>query len=110
MMNFTKIAMKNLNSHPATLMYPIKPRKFYTRTRGHIEINIHDCIFCGMCSRKCPTGAITVSRPDKSWQIDRLRCIQCNSCVENCPKKCLSMGNKYTAPSEVKTKDIFKDA
>ena len=106
-MNFTKTVVKNLFSKPATRMYPRQPRNYPARTRGHIEIDIDSCIFCGMCSRKCPTGAITVTRPQRTWSIKRFSCIQCGYCVESCPKKCLSMHQTYTEPDGVKRTDTF---
>lgn len=99
--------MKSLFRKPATLMYPAVPRKWQAATRGHIAIDIHACIFCGVCSKKCPTHAIVVDRPDKSWEIERLRCIQCGCCVEVCPKKCLTMEQAYTSPSTGSVKDSF---
>ena len=43
-------------------MYPIKPREWQERTRGHIEINEADCILCGICAKRCPTLAINVDK------------------------------------------------
>jgi formate hydrogenlyase subunit 6/NADH:ubiquinone oxidoreductase subunit I len=34
---------------------------------------------------------------EKTWQIDRLRCIVCACCVEVCPTKCLAMDTQYSA-------------
>ena len=86
------IALKDLNSHYAQ------------RTRGHIENDIGACIFCGICQRKCPTGAIEVARKDGVWSIERLQCIQCDGCVEVCPTKCLHMIAELTPSSGEKTK------
>ena len=99
--------MKSLFRKPATLMYPTVPRKWQAATRGHIGIAINACIFCGVCSKKCPTHAIVVDRPGKNWQIERLQCIQCGCCVEVCPKKCLTMEQAYTSPSTGSIKDSF---
>lgn len=107
-MDFTKIALKNLFSKPATKNYPAVPREYPERSRGHIEINIDDCIMCGMCQRKCPSGAITVDRNNKTWQIERMGCVQCGNCVEGCPKKCLSIVPGYTEPSVQKIVDTFQ--
>ena len=106
-MKFAGYVVNKLFKKPSTLMYPIKKREFFERTRGHIGIDIDDCIFCGMCSRRCPTGAINVDKSSKRWDIERLKCVQCSYCVEVCPKKCLSMENDYTAPSEGSIKDVF---
>lgn len=97
--NFTKTILKNLFSKPVTSMYPTKKKVFFDKTRGHVVIEVNSCIFCGICSKKCPSNSIAVNKTDKQWEINRLRCIQCNACVENCPKKCLNMKNEYTDPS-----------
>ena len=97
-MRFTRTALKNLFSPPVTRPYPEQPREYPERTRGHVEIDIDTCILCGLCSRKCPTGAITVNRAEKTWKIERFGCIQCGCCVETCPKKCLTM-KKYLYPA-----------
>jgi len=93
-----KRILKSLASGPATLRYPHEPAKRYDASRGHIEIKIEDCIFCGLCSKNCPADAIEVSKDDRTWEIDRFRCIICNSCVEACPKDCLSTSNVYLEP------------
>ncbi|MCR5715769.1 MAG: 4Fe-4S binding protein [Lachnospiraceae bacterium] len=107
-MNFTGTALKNLFSKPATKGYPAVPAEFTERTRGHVINDIDACIFCGMCMRKCPTGAITVDRNTRTWQINRYDCVQCACCVKNCPKKCLSMGAEYTTPAGEKTPDVLQ--
>jgi len=93
---FAKTTIKNLFSKPATLMYPAKPAKKTSITRGRVENDINKCIFCGSCQRKCPAVAICVDRAAKTWEIDRYRCVVCNSCVEVCPVKCLRMETEYS--------------
>ncbi len=109
-MHFSKTALKNLVSRPATRKYPKKQRTFFDRTRGAVDIKIDECIFCSLCARKCPTGALAVSKPEQSWHIDRLKCIQCSGCVETCPKKCLSMNQSYTTPSQGPSANDYKNA
>ena len=109
-MNFALTVLKNLRSRPATRMYPAVQHLFFTRTRGHIEISIKDCIFCGICQRRCPAAAIKVVRAEKSWSINRFKCVQCNACVEVCPKKCLTMRNEYTHPSLEQSVEVYRDA
>lgn len=102
-----KMIIRSLFNKPATLMYPVVQRQWQERTRGHIESNIDSCIFCGICQRKCPSAAITVDRPNRTWSIARMQCIQCGCCVEACPKKCLRIDNAYTSPGTVKIVDTY---
>ncbi len=107
-LSMSKTLFKNLFHGPYTTLYPIKPKENFERTRGKIEIEIEDCIFCGMCQRRCPTGAIKVDKAQATWSIERFQCIQCNYCGEVCPKKCLKMDNNYTSPSYSKIRDEVK--
>lgn len=107
-MPFSKTALKNLFSKPATRMYPQTPREYPERTRGHIEIDMNTCVLCGLCSKKCPADAIKVDRAAGTWSIERFGCIQCSSCVVCCPKKSLSMGRTYTEPAGEKRTDTFQ--
>jgi formate hydrogenlyase subunit 6/NADH:ubiquinone oxidoreductase subunit I len=105
-LGFAKTVMKNLFSAPATTSYPAKPREYPERTRGHVEININDCIMCGMCMRSCPPGAIEVKRAENTWTINRFDCVQCGYCAEKCPKKCLSIVPGYQKPEVEKHVDV----
>jgi ech hydrogenase subunit F len=104
-----KTVFRNLLGRPATRLYPSRVKEpFRTpRTRGSIAITIEDCIFCGLCQKRCPTDAILVTKARKEWTIDRLRCCTCNACVEVCPKSCLAMRNTYTPPTVTRDKDVF---
>ena len=102
-----KVLLNSLFGKPATLMYPVVPREWTANTRGHIEIDVNECVLCGSCQRKCPANAITVDRNARTWTIQRMQCIQCNSCAENCPKKCLVMKPEYTTPDTFKHVDAF---
>jgi len=107
MISFTRTILHNLFTKPVTRPYPQVPKTYMARTRGQIGIDIDACIFCGICMRKCPTGAITVAKDTKTWTINPFGCIQCGACTEFCPKKCLSMLQTYVAPNAVKTAEQF---
>lgn len=94
--------VKNLLKGPATRRYPKKKRVFSAIARGRIENTIAKCIFCGLCARRCPTYAITVTKDSREWCIDRLKCCICNLCVEICPTKCLATHNQYSPPVTAK--------
>lgn len=103
---FAKTVMKSLFNKPATLMYPVVEREWQERTRGAIGIDSETCILCGICARKCPTGAIAVDRKSGTWEIQRMQCIQCGYCVSECPKGSLVMEQKYTEPQVEKVVDV----
>ena len=67
--------MENLFKKPFTQKYPfvkpVVPKDF----RGKHKYNKSKCIYCGMCQKACPTGAIVVSRDDKVWTLDLGKCI-----------------------------------
>ncbi len=108
MFEFIPVVFRNLFHRPATRNYPAVVREPYPGARGHVAIQIDNCIFCGMCMRKCPTGAIRVTRAETSWAIDRFRCVCCDACVETCPKKCLSMDVHRTPAATKKHTDVYK--
>lgn len=102
MANMIGNVFKNLISPPATRLYPVKPREPYERTRGRIYFNPENCVYCGLCQRKCPADAITVDRKNTTWQLNAFRCIVCGECVNGCPKKCITMNNQRRSSSDHK--------
>lgn len=94
----------NLFSKPATRKYPFDKREPFSKARGRIDMEIDTCIFCGICSRKCPSNAIVVDRNNKSWEIDPFKCIICGECEDVCPKKCIRTEGQYKASAYEKDK------
>lgn len=47
------------------------------------------CVFCTLCAKKCPAGAIEVNRAEKTWTLDEEKCIGCGTCADTCPKNCI---------------------
>jgi len=104
---FTRQIMENLVSKPVTEEYPFKQSNYAERMRGHIEIDIEQCISCTLCAQNCPPGAIQVDRQKGTWSIDRFDCVQCGNCINVCPKKCLHMKKGYTMPDTQKNTEIY---
>ena len=95
----TKLALKWAMTKPATSQYPFTPRKPLAGSRGRLVFTKDNCVYCNVCAKKCPTGAITVQRAQKRWTLDRLRCINCGCCVEACPKDAIRMDTGTHAPA-----------
>jgi L-aspartate semialdehyde sulfurtransferase ferredoxin len=48
------------------------------------------CMHCGACTAVCPTGALSIERPDMAVNFDQKKCSVCAMCVPACPTR--SMG------------------
>ena len=49
------------------------------------------CVYCTLCAKKCPAGALTVDRQNKTWTLDEDSCVACGTCATVCPKKAILM-------------------
>ena len=100
--------LKNLISKPATRQYPFERREPFKNARGQISgIDIDSCIFCGICSKRCPSEAIVVNKAEKSWEIDSFKCVVCGVCTEVCPKKCIYMSSVHKSAALAKDKSKY---
>jgi formate hydrogenlyase subunit 6/NADH:ubiquinone oxidoreductase subunit I len=103
----SKLTLKSALRRPATRGYPFEARRIIPDSRGLLVFAKANCVYCSVCRKKCPTGAIGVNRNQKKWAIDRLRCISCGYCVEACPKHCLSLSTEMAAPTVTKDRDVY---
>lgn len=98
MSSMLKLIQYNFFHKPPTRLYPKEIRSAFERSRGQIQFNNENCIYCGICSRKCPADAITVDRTTKTWELNAFRCIICGECVSACPKKSITLSNERRTP------------
>lgn len=105
MLPMLKTILASLFKTPATIPFPHAVRREPGPVRGKVVITLENCIFCGICGRCCPSGAIAVDRQEKSWAIDPFGCVQCGYCVESCPKKCLDMNPTLPSPGRREAKE-----
>jgi ech hydrogenase subunit F len=94
-------SLKNLVSRPATRLFPIEVRAPFRGARGHVEVDLATCLFCGLCARKCPSVALSVSKEKRTIVIEHLRCIACGVCVDACNQDSVRM---EVAPIRVYTR------
>ena len=103
----TKLALRWALSKPVTTRYPFEARNPLAGSRGRLVFKKETCVYCTVCAKRCPTGALVVNRAQKSWAIDRLFCITCGYCVEACPKKSLELTPMHAAPAITKDRELY---
>ena len=60
-----------------------------------VKRNIQKCTHCGACTAVCPTGALSIHRPEMSVDFDQKKCSICELCVPACPTRAMEV-----APTE----------
>ena len=106
-LSMSRLALKWAFKRPPTSRYPFEPRQAIPGSRGTLVFAGKECVYCTVCAKKCPTGALKVNRARKMWGIDRLRCITCGFCVEACPKKSLELAAAHAPPTVTKDREFF---
>ena len=104
----SKLALKWVFTKPATTSYPFEPRIALDGSRGWLVFTEDDCVYCNVCAKKCPTGALQVIRAEKTLTLDRLSCITCGCCVEVCPKNSLVLASGHGTPQVTKGRETYK--
>jgi len=84
---------------PVTQKYPFERTPVPTRLRGKLIWNAQKCTGCSLCTKDCPSEAISLVVNDKQtktfvMRYDVDRCIFCAQCVQNCRQKCLQMSSE----------------
>ena len=49
------------------------------------------CTHCGACTAVCPTGALSVERPEMSVKFEHEKCSICELCVPACPTRAMEI-------------------
>ena len=49
------------------------------------------CVYCTLCAKKCPAGALTVDRAARRWTLDEDSCVACGTCATVCPKNVIEI-------------------
>lgn len=49
------------------------------------------CTHCGACTAVCPTGALSIQRPEMLVRFDQKKCSVCELCVPACPARVMKV-------------------
>ena len=49
------------------------------------------CVYCTLCAKKCPDGALTVDRAARRWTLDEDSCVACGTCATVRPKNAIEI-------------------
>jgi formate hydrogenlyase subunit 6/NADH:ubiquinone oxidoreductase subunit I len=104
----SRLALKWALTRPPTTRYPFAPRIPIAGSRGQLLFTSDNCVYCTVCAKRCPTGALKVDRARKTLTLERLRCISCACCVEICPKDSLSLSTGHGSPATTREIETFR--
>jgi beta-glucuronidase len=94
MSEFGAGALAGFHSHFDTVRWSEE----YQRDLLEYTIIKDSCFGCGLCAKKCPVGAISVTdytAPGKkrpAFEIDHSKCIKCGACMDGCKFKAIIKG------------------
>ena len=54
-----------------------------------IKRDVRRCTHCGACTAVCPTGALSIRRPEMEVVFDHDKCSVCELCVPACPVRAM---------------------
>lgn len=94
--------LRNFLKRPATRKYPFVKRDPFPNYRGRLVNNVESCIFCRMCSNKCPSQCISTDPKEAFWGYDPFSCVYCGICVDACPTGSLFMLSTHRSPVPTK--------
>jgi len=58
---------------------------------GNIRRDDEKCYQCGACTGICPTGALSLHRPDMAVLFAEDKCTACGLCVSVCPARAMAV-------------------
>ena len=97
---FIKAPPKKPAPKPAAPAAPVEEKKAEPTPAGAVISPRDDgkpvqvpskCVYCTLCAKKCPAGALTVDRAAKTWTLDEDSCVGCGTCAGVCPKDAIVM-------------------
>jgi ferredoxin len=56
-----------------------------------VKRNDDTCTQCGACTAVCPTGALSIKRPEMAVTFEQQKCSICELCVPACPTRAMKV-------------------
>lgn len=57
-------------------------------SKKYAFVDENRCVACGVCSKECPIGAITIWHGCYA-KVDKNKCVGCGKCAKACPAGCI---------------------
>ncbi len=75
----------------------LKERGIKVSTAEHeIWNDTEKCTHCGACTAVCPTGALSIKRPEMEVVFEKDLCTVCELCILTCPTRAIGLYSKNT--------------
>lgn len=89
------IIVLELRGHPKNFEAGVKYLKAagvkLQRVASEVRRNEERCYQCGTCTAICPTGALSVRRPEMEIVFDPEKCSACELCCPVCPARAMEV-------------------
>jgi ferredoxin len=72
-----------------------------------LDVKTDACAGCGVCTRVCPTDAISLDAGKA--QIDQNRCISCYHCAQACPRGAIVAVETRLRPAVISSAQELRD-
>ena len=99
---FTQL-LRTFFTRPITVNFPFGPANIPQGFRGRVVINEENCRGCSLCERDCPTGALELTRSNKTefkliYRPDR--CAYCGQCELSCNFDAIYLVSNYVKATQ----------
>jgi ferredoxin len=89
------VIVMELRGHPKSFRRGLKYLRdsgvLVKRVAREVGRNEELCYQCGTCTAVCPTGALSIKRPEMAVVFDPTKCSACELCCPVCPARAMEV-------------------